>query len=417
MPATIACVVLLFGVLGFAVLRPRGLPEAYAAVPAAALVVACGAVPVDAATHQIRELAPVVVFLAAILVLARLCDIYGLFAAAGEAIARNFGDNPRKLLIGVFAGASLSTAVLSLDATVVLATPVVLATAAHAGVSARPHVYATAHLANSASLPLPVSNLTNLLALSASGLSFSRFTALMVGPCLAAIAVEYLVLSRYFRKDLVAAVPAPAAPDGPRTPMPVFCVAVLVATLIGFAVSSTLGLDPLWAALAGAVVLAAPALARGRTTVRTLAAAASPLFCLFVLALGVLVEGVVRGGLDSALARAVPDGDSPAALLGCAALAALLANAINNLPATLVLLPAAAAAGPGCVLAVLIGVNIGPNLTYTGSLATLLWRRVLHERDTPASLADFTRLGLLTVPTGLTAATLALWGSLQFVGT
>ena len=81
----------------------------------------------------------------------------------------------------------------------------------------------------------------------------------------------------------------------------------------------------------------------------------------------------------------------------------MLANLINNLPAVLVLLPLAAPAGPGAVLAVLVGVNIGPNLTYTGSLATLLWRRVLHERGAGPSLGEFTRLGLLTVPAAIVA--------------
>ena len=93
---------------------------------------------------------------------------------------------------------------LSLDATVVLLTPVVFATAARVGVRARPHVYATAHLANSASLLLPVSNLTNLLALAASGLSFTRFAALMALPWLAAIAVEYAIFRAFFRTDLAA---------------------------------------------------------------------------------------------------------------------------------------------------------------------------------------------------------------------
>lgn len=71
-----------------------------------------------------------------------------------------------------------------------------------------------------------------------------------------------------------------------------------------------------------------------------------------------------------------------------AAIAALLANLINNLPAVLALLPVAAPAGPGPVLAVLIGVNIGPNLTYVGSLATLLWRRILHDHDDRVSLGS-----------------------------
>jgi arsenical pump membrane protein len=96
--------------------------------------------------------------------------------------------------------------------------------------------------------------------------------------------------------------------------------------------------------------------------------------------------------------------------------AAVLANLINNLPAVLVLLPLTAPAGPAAVLAVLLGVNIGPNLTYAGSLATLLWRRIVHAHDTDVDLGEFTRLGLLTVPAGLVLAVAALWASLQVIG-
>ena len=152
-------------------LRPRGWPEAVASG-------ACGR-PADAlgviSWHEagrVSRLLPVVGFLAAVLVLARLCDDEGLFRAAGAAMARSNSGSQQRLLATVFVIAAATTAILSLDATVVLLTPVVLATARTLRVPARPHAYATAHLANSASLLLPVSNLTNLLAFGAAGLSF-----------------------------------------------------------------------------------------------------------------------------------------------------------------------------------------------------------------------------------------------------
>jgi arsenical pump membrane protein len=109
----------------------------------------------------------------------------------------------------------------------------------------------------------------------------------------------------------------------------------------------------------------------------------------------------------------IVSGASLPALLAVAALAAVLAAAVNNLPAVLVLLPLTAASGSGAVLAVLIGVNLGPNLTYTGSLATLLWRRVLHSAGTDASLGEFTRLGVLSVVPALVLSVLFLWLSLH----
>jgi arsenical pump membrane protein len=112
----------------------------------------------------------------------------------------------------------------------------------------------------------------------------------------------------------------------------------------------------------------------------------------------------------------MPNGTSLGSLLLVAAIAAVLANLINNLPAVLLLLPAAAAAGPGVVLAVLIGVNAGPNLTYVGSLATLLWRRVLRQRGEELPISEFLRLGVVTVAPVLVASTVALWVSLRLVG-
>jgi arsenical pump membrane protein len=181
-------------------------------------------------------------------------------------------------------------------------------------------------------------------------------------------------------------------------------------------VTSFTGVNPAWAALGGALVLAVRALRQRRTTARQLVVAAGPLFCLFVLALGIVVKAVVVNGLDRGADLVLPHGSGLPALLAVAGLAALLANLINNLPAVLAMLPLVASGGPGPVLAVLIGVNLGPNLTYVGSLATLLWRRILREHDAEPGLGDFTRLGLLTVPATLVAATVALWAVLATIG-
>jgi arsenical pump membrane protein len=398
------------------VTRPRGWPEAVAAVPAAAVVIAIGAISGSRALAEARQLGPVIGFLAAILVLAHLCDDDGLFQACGGWMARAGAGRPARLLAQVFVIASVTTAVLSLDATVVLLTPVVFATAARLDVRARPQVYACTHLANSASLLLPVSNLTNLLAFAASGLAFGRFAALMAVPWLAAIGVEYAVFGRFFAADLQQRPRPERAERTEDTPLPVFTLTVVALTLAGFAVASAAGLNPAWAAFAGAAVLAVRALARRRVTAVALARAADVPFLLFVLALGIVVEAVVRNGLGRALTPLLPGGTSLPALLAIAAVAAALANVCNNLPAVLVLLPLAMPSGAGAVLAVLLGVNIGPNLTYTGSLATLLWRRILRQHGSAPDLGEFTRLGLLTVPAGLVIAVLALWAGLALIG-
>ncbi|MFJ1967882.1 SLC13 family permease [Streptomyces sp. NPDC087903] len=408
-------VTLLVAVLAWAVLRPFGWPEAVVAVPAAGVAVASGVISLEHARAEAEQLGPVIGFLAAVLVLAHFCDVEGLFQACGAWMARRAAGSPTRLLTSVFVLASAITAVLSLDATVVLLTPVVFATATRMGVRARPHVYACAHLSNTASLLLPVSNLTNLLAFAASGLSFTRFAALMVLPWLVAIGAEYAVFRRFFQRDLTASTHAPGPVDTPE--LPLFALVTVGCTLAGFVVASAVGVDPAWAAAAGALVLAGRALVRRQATPLTVARAASPSFLAFVLALGIVVRAVVDNGLADALRHVLPEGTGLAALLGIAALAAVLANLINNLPAVLVLLPLTAAAGPGAVLAVLLGVNLGPNLTYAGSLATLLWRRIVHGHGHGVDLKEFTGLGLLAVPASLVAAVVALWASLQVLGT
>lgn len=307
----------------------------------------------------------------------------------------------------VFVTASLVTAVLSLDATVVLLTPVVFATASRLGVRPRPHVYATSHLANSASLLLPVSNLTNLLAMGAAGLSFVTFAGVMTLPWLAAIGVEYVVFRRWFASDL--SVRADEQDAAEPVALPRLALGVVIATLIGFIVCSPLHLEPFWAALAGVVVLGIRQLASSHQRGRDLAGllgAANPWFVAFVLGLSVVVQAVTDHGLASALRQVMPGAGGWPTLLWLAVLATVLANVVNNLPAVLVLLPLATPLGP---LAVLIGVNVGPNLTYVGSLATLLWRRILADHDHDAELGEFTKLGLLTVPASLVLCTLALW--------
>lgn len=400
--------------LAAAVARWRRAPDWMVATVAALVLVLVGALSVHDARTALGRLGPTVGFLAALLILADGCRRAGVFDALGALMAFGSRRRPRRLLGMVFLVAAGTTAVLSLDATIVLLTPIVFATAARLPTSPRPHVYACSHLANSASLLLPVSNLTNLLAFAACGVSFTRFAALMALPWLVAIAVEWVVLSRVFADDMRDA-PAPAgdladAAAERRPELPRFALTVIGLTLVGFGISSIVGVAPVWFATAGAVVLT---LRTPTDSVSSLVSAAEPTFLVFVLALGVVVTAAGNHGLSGVVDSLLPHGASLPALLGVAAVSAVLANLVNNLPATLIIVAVVSASAPGAVLAMLIGVNVGPNLTYVGSLATLLWRRIVHAHDEEVDTREFLKLGALTVPLSLVAGTVSLWLALQ----
>lgn len=443
--ADLLAIAALVAVLATAILRPRRLPEVAVAIPAAGLLIALGVIGPDHALDQVAAMGPTLLFLSAILLLGHLADRAGVFAWAGAVMARGVEGSPQLLLNRVVLIAAATTVTLSLDATVVLLTPVVLLTARALRMPARPHSYATVHLSNSASVLLPVSNLTNLLAWQASGLGFGVFAVLMLVPWLLVLTTELVALRLVFRRDLqplsvqqatgpqeaasaqlgravpvTPPAPADAVPDEvvadawtSGLPAPRFALAVLASTLLGFAAAAPLGLEPWMMAVAGAAVLLVQQLLGAEAPLRRLLGAGRALnlpFLGFVAGLAIVVAAVTQGAVGEQIRALAPTGQGLGALLLLALLAAVLANLVNNLPATLILVPLAVAGGPLAVLAVLLGVNIGPNLTYVGSLATLLWRRV-HPGDGPrADLRDFTVLGLVTVPVQLLLGTCALWG-------
>ncbi len=407
---TLLPILLVAVVLVFAIVRPRGLPEIVIAGPAAVVVLLTGVVTLDEAREELTSMAPTVVFLVAVLVLAHAADALGVFRWVSQILQQKSLADPHRLLIYVFGAAALTTAVLSLDATVVLLTPAVIAAARSIGASPRPHSYASAHLSNSASTLLPVSNLTNLIAFAATGLTFLHFTALMALPWVVTIAVEYLIFRLFFRSELVGSENTEPPASKTSSPAPSLPLAVIGLTLVGFAVSGFFGIEPAWIAVVGASVLGAIALARHRTTAAKMLYAADLWFCAFVLVLGIIVAGVANGPVGEWIAQILPGDTSYGSLLFVAVVAALASNLVNNLPATLLMIAALeTGAPPGLVLAMLIGVNLGPNLTYVGSLATMLWRRVATSAGAPPTLATFTLLGVITTPLTLLAAVSALW--------
>lgn len=388
----------------------RGLHEAVIALAAVGACLLAGATTVGEAGDAVRQLLPVVAFLAAILVVSGACADLGLFRAIGQRIGRRGTSGTRFLGLTFLAGVAV-TAVLSLDATVVLLTPVVLAAAKRAGVRPRPALSACVRLANSSSLLLPVSNLTTLLALHSLDLTFARFALLMAPAWLVVIAVEYAAHRLFFARDLrvrAHAVETSEVAD-PMEPMPRFPLLVLAAMLAAFVVGSFFDLAPAWPAAVAATVLTVHLVRRRAEALVRAVHAAHLGFAVFVLGLGVVVDALSRGGLGELVADLLPSGDTLPDLLLLALVATVLANLVNNLPATLLLVPLTAPLGTVAVLATLVGLNVGSSLTWTGSLANLLWRRTLTRAGVHASGRQFHAIAALTVPPAVALGVVAVW--------
>ena len=401
----VAPVVALLALLLVAYLHPRGWVEALAGVTGAALALSTGVLGPAGVRTELAGLLPVVLFLLAILVVAEVCRSEGLFNALGARLALR-GD-PRRMLALTVVVAAVVTVALSLDATVVLFTPVVIAAAAATRAPSRPAELACVRMANSASLLLPVSNLTNLLALPELHLSFGGFLVRMAPSWLVVVAVEYAALRLVCRHDLTTGRRAGPVDDllPPRPRVPLVAVGLMLA---GFAATSAFGIAPAWTAAAAALALSGYTMARRRATPVQLARSAHVSFGVFVLGLGVVVAVLAHTWLGSAVQSLVPSSAGLGGLLVVAVLGAVLANLVNNLPATLLVAPMVAPLGTTAVLALLVGINVGSSLTWTGSLANLLWRRSLARHGGTSTGRDFHLLAVVATPVAMVAGVLVL---------
>jgi arsenical pump membrane protein len=222
---------------------------------------------------------------------------------------------------------------------------------------------------------------------------------------LAVLLVEYVVLRVGHRGELRLAEPER---DGPLPELAVFPVVVVALMLAGFVLTSPLGLAPAWVAATAAVVLVAHGLRQRAIRPGQVGASTHLGFAMFVLCLGVVVAGLGNGWFGDRVADLVPHRPGLPGLLLVAVLGAVLANVVNNLPATLLLVPLVAPLGSTSLLALLIGVNVGSSLTWTGSLANLLWRRTLTASGRTLPSRDFHLTALVASPLAIVVAVVVL---------
>lgn len=352
----------------------------------------------------VHRIGPIVVFLVAITVTAEIAERAGVFARAGHQVARLGRQRTVGLWILFSALAVACTVFLSIDTTAVLLTPVGLAIARQIRVSPVPFALTTLWIANTGSLLLPVSNLTNLLAVGTFadlGVDHVAYLRLAAAPAVAAILATLLVVAVLRRRDLggrYVLEEEPVPPD--RLLFVVACVVCLV-----IAPLFALGLPPALVSLSSAAVLLGAALVRRREVLHGLPV--PWLMAAGFVAVAALATWADSHGLSQALHEVAGSGTSWLDLLRVSGTGAALANGVNNLPAYLVLEPVADDHALR-LMALLVGVNAGPLLTPWASLATLLWLgrcRAAGVRIPPGRLAVW---GLACATLSVTAATVVL---------
>ncbi|WP_248964922.1 SLC13 family permease [Sphaerisporangium perillae] len=367
--------------------------------------VATGLLPAAEAVANVRRIGPLLLFLAAVIVLAELtkeADVFDVLAGRLAIIGRG---NYAALFVLCTAFASFVTIFLNLDTTAVLLTPVMLALAPRARIASLPLAMTTIWLANTASLLLPVSNLTNLLAMDRVGLSTHDFAARMWAPQVASIAVTMLFLWIFYwrrgERGEDRYQPPPPVPVGDRVLFTVagsacllFIAAILAGAQIGVA-----------AAVAAVLVIAAFAW-RDRSKLTW------GLFpwqlLVFVTGLFLVVPTLSRYGLDDLMRALVGVAGDTAGDYRAAAAGAGLSNIVNNLPAYYAGERVIPPAGHDQLLSLLIGTNVGPVITPWGSLATLLWFEWCRRRAVKVPMVKFVLTGVCLCVVGIAATVTAL---------
>jgi arsenical pump membrane protein len=409
---------IIWGVAGVAVagvvLRPWRLPEAVWAVAGAVILVASGLLPVAVAWRGVARGTDVYLFLTGMMVLAELAREEGLFDWVAAQAASSARGSARRLFTLVYLAGTIVTVVLSNDATAVVLTPAVAAVAQKAGArDPLPYLLICAFVANAASFVLPISNPANLVVYGAHMPGLLAWVERYGVASVLSIAATFWVLRRSQRKALRQAieesVAIPVLSGGARVAL-AGIGGTAVVLLVASALEWPLGLPTFVAGL----VTAAAVLLWTRTApwvvVRGVSWGVLPLVAgLFVLVQALEATGVLR--MLSRALEAAAQAWPAAAAWGAGALVAVGCNLVNNLPAGLIAGGAVQAAHvPQAVTgAVLIGVDLGPNLSVTGSLATILWLTALRRDGLHVDAWTFLKLGVLVMPPALLLALAGLF--------
>jgi arsenical pump membrane protein len=397
-----------FGVIA----RPWNCPEFIWAVVGAALLVLFNLLPWPDAVAAAAKGTDVYFFLVGMMLLAEVARKEGLFDWLAAQAVRAAKGSAKRLFLIVYLVGTVVTVLLSNDATAVVLTPAVYAATRAAKVEPLPYLFICAFIANAASFVLPISNPANLVVFGAQMPPLSEWLRYFMLPSVAAIVTTYVVLRLTQRGALNAGV-AEVSEMPPLAPSGMIAAGGIVLTASVLLGASTFGHDlGLPTFLAGTVV-AIIVLAIGRQSPMPVLRDVSWSVLPLVAGLFVLVEGMNRTGVLPSLARILKDAaaTSPHMTSWVAGVGvALASNLINNLPMGLIAATTSQTAQvPQHVTsAILVGVDLGPNLSVTGSLATILWLIALRREGEHVAAWQFLKLGLVVMPPALMLTLLAL---------
>lgn len=387
--------------------RPMRWPEWIWAVAGAALLILLGLMPLAQAGQAVAKGADVYLFLIGMMLLSETAREHGAFDWIAATAVNMAGRSRAKLFTLVYATGVIVTTFMSNDATAVVLTPAVFVAAKKARADPLPLLFACALIANAASFVLPISNPANLVLYGGHMPPLGAWMAAFALPSLASILVTFVVLRWTQRARIAGACECDVARQPLSTGGMLAIAGIVVTALLLLVVSALdreLGLPTALAGIATAMIVS---LLAGRSPV-TLAKSVSWGVLPLVAGLFVLVEALDRTGVIAWVVRglrAMLVHPTRAAAVSGTTLA-LVSNAMNNLPAGLVASSAIAQAQPPQIVtdALLIGVDLGPNLSITGSLATILWLQAIRREGEDVSFLAFLKVGAVAMPLALLAA-------------
>ncbi len=389
-------------------LRPRNIPEVYWICGGALLLVLLRLVPLSLAGRAIKEGSDVYLFLIGMMLLSELALEHGVFDWLSSTAVRDAGGSCSRLFAWVYGIGTLVTIFMSNDATAVVLTPAILKAVRKAKVEPLPYLFACALIANAASFVLPISNPANLVVFHQGMPPLGHWLVSFGIPSVLSIAATYAVLRVVFRRQLVACIQeeVDAVPLTSNGKLVLAGLGLMVAVLLtASSLNKDLGLPTCLAALA----ITAAVSIKARSNPVKLAKEISWSTLVLVAGLFLLVNAVESIGALKYMLAALRwvSGLAPALGASITSFAVAVANnLVNNLPLGLIAGATLQAAHTKGLIAnsVLIGVDLGPNLSVTGSLATILWLIALRKEKLDVSFWDFLKIGLIAMPIALFAS-------------